>query len=244
MSEKRPIGPAIWKSPALLGSSLERDGNRHHTRAAVISHPDNTSHPANRKQPATYHTPRAHSFVSIATGRLSASQRLPEDVVSGGVWTSGRQSYVRRTCGDGFSCIYILGKQPCAFMQTQRPVHTIVICSDEQEGRRPSEGSEADVSLYKIKSALKRIGSNVARGGKLQSRFLLLYCCSQKFTCTHHGHDCCGNLGVFNDFFELLFFQGGMIAQHLSWMTLKSKNWEHKFEFTLFSIYTHPLIFG
>lgn len=37
----------------------------------------------------------------------------------------------------------------------------------------------------------------------------------------------------FNDFFELYFFQGGMIVQYKSLMTLKNKSWVNKFELIL-----------
>lgn len=60
-----------------------------------------TRQPTDRKQPTTYHTPRVHSFVSIATATVCIT------VVTEGrrVWryldygTSGRQSNVRSRCG-------------------------------------------------------------------------------------------------------------------------------------------------
>lgn len=83
-----------------------------------------TSRPANHKQPATYHTPRAHSSVSIATERLCASQRLAGDVESGGVWiteTVKRQTQMWCRVGE---CVYILGAQPRALCRVWRPVST------------------------------------------------------------------------------------------------------------------------
>lgn len=51
---KQPIGPAICRSPALSGCTQERDGNRHHTRLAVISQTDNepTNQPSSQPQAA------------------------------------------------------------------------------------------------------------------------------------------------------------------------------------------------
>lgn len=78
---EQPIGSAVRRTPALFGWSQERDGNRHHTRAAVISQPDNapTIQPTTSRRPPT----TAHGFVAIATEWLCASQRLAGDVVSG-----------------------------------------------------------------------------------------------------------------------------------------------------------------
>lgn len=54
--------------------------------------------------------------------------------------------------------------------------------------------------------------------------------CGQNFTHTHHGQRL---FCALNDFFEMFFFSGGMIAQHTRLMTLKKKNWVNKFEFNL-----------
>lgn len=37
----------------------------------------------------------------------------------------------------------------------------------------------------------------------------------------------------YNDFFELYFFQGGMIVQYKSLITLKNKTWVNKFDLIL-----------
>lgn len=95
-----------------------------------------TSHPANRTQPATYHTPRAHSFVSIATEWLYASPWLPGDVVSGGVWVVGPQRDSQTSQDDAVSRWLVdLHFRPGAMCsltqrdekaggQITRPVHT------------------------------------------------------------------------------------------------------------------------
>lgn len=101
----------MWESRSFFGWSGERDGNRHHTRAAVNSQPDNAPtqpaiQPTASSRPPTTHPQRTHSFVSIATKGMCASRRLPGDVVSGGVWTSERQSNVRSRCGVALAAVF------------------------------------------------------------------------------------------------------------------------------------------
>lgn len=48
--------------------------------------------------------------------------------------------------------------------------------------------------------------------------------CAQKFTRTHHGHECHGKLEAFSDIFELFFSQGGTTVQHASLMAFRNEN--------------------
>lgn len=42
------------------------------------------------------------------------------------------------------------------------------------------------------------------------------YSCGQKFRSTHHRHECHSIFGSFKDFFEMFYFHGGIIGQHMS----------------------------
>lgn len=102
--------------------------------------------PPSRPQAAGHlpHTPRAHSLVSIATRRLSASPRLPEHVVSGPRGDS------QTSDADVVFFFHIYIFRPAATRShadtekgpraDQRPVHASWICPGGEEGRRQSEG--------------------------------------------------------------------------------------------------------
>ncbi len=118
------IGSAICRSPAPFGSSRERYGNRHHTRAVVISKPSNapTEQPSSQPRAGGHlpHTPSAQF------GFYSYRVTVCITAVTRGlcVWrcldyrTSERQNNIRIRCGVALARVFTF--QACSHVRSHR----------------------------------------------------------------------------------------------------------------------------